>query len=161
MMRAGRPGVEFRVAPSLFNCLPRKTEVDQIGQLPVVTLFREPLSQGARLIKRAADLVVAGTALFVLAPVWLLVALLIKLDSRGPVLYRQERVGMDGRIFLFLKFRTMRPDSDDREHRDFQRKYIKGQPDSNLGDERRPVHKLRSEERRVGKECRSRGSPYH
>ena len=153
MMRAGRPGVEFRVAPSLFNCLPRKTEVDQIGQLPVVTLFREPLGQGARLVKRVADVLVAGAALLLLAPVWLLAALLIKLDSRGPVLYRQERVGMDGRIFLFLKFRTMLRDSDDREHREYQRKYIAGQAETNLGDESRPVYKMRSDPRvtRVGR----------
>jgi exopolysaccharide biosynthesis polyprenyl glycosylphosphotransferase len=153
MMRVGRPGVEFRVAPSLFNCLPRKTEVDQIGQLPVVTLFREPLGQGARLVKRVADVFVAATALILLAPVWLIAALLIKLDSRGPVLYRQERVGMDGRVFLFLKFRTMRTDSDDREHREYQRKYIAGQPDTNLGDESRPVYKMRADPRvtRVGR----------
>jgi FlaA1/EpsC-like NDP-sugar epimerase len=54
MMRVGRRGVEFRVAPSLFNCLPRKTEIDQIGVLPVITLFREPLGQGARVVKRAS-----------------------------------------------------------------------------------------------------------
>src|SRR5687767_12624949 len=99
MMRVGRRrGVEFRVAPSLFNCLPRKTEVDQIGVLPVITLFREPLGQGARLVKRAFDIVIATLALVLLAPLWVLMAALIKLDSKGPVLYRQERVGMDGRI---------------------------------------------------------------
>ena len=153
MMRVGRPGVEFRVAPSLFNCLPRKTEVDQIGQLPVVTLFREPLGQGARLVKRTADVVLAAAALVLLAPVWLLVALLIKLDSRGPILYRQERVGMDGRVFLFLKFRTMRTDSDDRAHREYQRKYIAGQPETNLGDDAKPVYKMRADPRvtRVGR----------
>jgi exopolysaccharide biosynthesis polyprenyl glycosylphosphotransferase len=153
MMRVGRPGVEFRVAPSLFNCLPRKTEVDQIGQLPVVTLFREPLGQGARLVKRVADVLLAAAALVLLAPVWLLVALLIKLDSRGPVLYRQERVGMDGRVFLFLKFRTMLTGSDDRAHREYQRKYIAGQPDTNLGDDSSPVYKMRSDPRvtRVGR----------
>ena len=154
MMRVGRRrGVEFRVAPSLFNCLPRKTEVDQIGVLPVITLFREPLGQGARVVKRASDIIVAGLALVLLAPVWIVLALLIKLDSRGPVLYRQERVGMDGRIFLFLKFRTMRIDSDDREHREYQRRYIAGQPDTNLGDSLRPVYKLHTDPRvtRVGR----------
>jgi exopolysaccharide biosynthesis polyprenyl glycosylphosphotransferase len=156
MMRVGRPGVEFRVAPTLFNCLPRKTEVDQIGQLPVVTLFREPLGQGARLVKRTADVLLAAAALLLLAPVWLLVALLIKLDSRGPVLYRQERVGMDGRIFLFLKFRTMRTGADDASHREYQRKYIAGQPDTNLGDAARPVYKMHSDPRvtRVGRVLR-------
>src|SRR3712207_9586238 len=78
-----RRGVEFRVAPSLFNSLPRKTEIDQIGVLPVITLFREPLGQGARVVKRASDILVAALALVVLSPLWFLVALLIKLDSRS------------------------------------------------------------------------------
>lgn len=157
MMGVGRRrGVEFRLAPSLFNCLPRKTEIDQIGHLPVITLFREPLSQGARVVKRASDIIISTLALVALAPVWIAVALLIKLDSRGPVLYRQERVGMDGRIFLFLKFRTMRADSDDRLHRDYQRRYIEGSPDTNLGDTSRPVYKLHADPRvtRVGRALR-------
>jgi exopolysaccharide biosynthesis polyprenyl glycosylphosphotransferase len=147
MMRVGRRrGVEFRVAPSL-NSLPRKTEIDQIGVLPVITLFREPLGQGARVVKRASDMFIAALALVVLSPLWLLMALLIKLDSRGPVLYRQERVGMDGRIFLFLKFRTMRAGADDSEHRAYQRRYIEGRPDTNLGDDERPVYKLHQDPR--------------
>ncbi|MBV8858286.1 MAG: sugar transferase [Acidobacteria bacterium] len=147
MMRVGRRGVEFRVAPSLFNCLPRKTEVEQIGVLPVITLFREPLGQGARVVKRAFDVLVAALALVLLSPLWLLMALLIKLDSKGPVLYRQERVGMDGRIFLFLKFRTMRTGADDRVHREYQRRYIERRPETNLGDSQRPVYKLHDDPR--------------
>ena len=148
MMRVGRRrGVEFRIAPSLFNCLPRKTEIDQIGALPVITLFREPLPAGARLVKRAFDVALATAALVALSPFWLAVALLIKLDSRGPVLYRQERVGMDGRVFLFLKFRTMHRDADDRAHREYQRRLIQGQPDTNLGDQKRPVYKLHADPR--------------
>src|SRR5215210_5739109 len=147
MMRVGRRGVEFRVAPSLFNCLPRKTEVDQVGVLPVITLFREPLGQGARLFKRAFDIVVAALALVLLSPLWALMAVLIKLDSKGPVLYRQERVGMDGRVFLFLKFRTMRTGADDRIHREYQRQYIEGRPETNLGDSLRPVYKLHDDPR--------------
>jgi exopolysaccharide biosynthesis polyprenyl glycosylphosphotransferase len=157
MMRVGRRrGVEFRIAPSLFNCLPRKTEIDQIGALPVITLFREPLGPVARLTKRASDVALASAALLLLAPLWLLIALLIKLDSRGPVFYRQERVGMDGRIFLFLKFRTMRTGADDRAHREYQRRLIQGQPDTNLGDEARPVYKLHTDPRvtRVGRVLR-------
>ena len=148
MMRVGRRRkVEFRIAPSLFNCLPRKTEIDQIGALPMIQLFREPLSSWARVGKRGVDITVAAVALLVLAPLWLLVALLIKLDSRGPVFYRQERVGMDGRIFLFLKFRTMQADADDKLHREYQRKLIEGRPDTNLGDEQRPVYKLHTDPR--------------
>jgi lipopolysaccharide/colanic/teichoic acid biosynthesis glycosyltransferase len=108
MMRCGRRrGVEFRIAPSLFNCLPRKTEIDQIGVLPMIRLFREPLSSGARILKRTSDLIMSALSIALLFPLWLLIALLIKLDSKGPVFYTQERVGMDGRLFLLYKFRTM------------------------------------------------------
>src|SRR5687767_15840121 len=154
MIKTGRRrGVEFRIAPTLLNCLPSKTEIDQVGSLPMVTLFRSPLSNGARFVKRASDLVIAITAAVLLAPLWLLVALLIKLDSRGPVFYKQERVGMDGRVFLFYKFRTMRAGSDDRAHREYQQKFIAGLPDTNLGEGHRPVYKMRDDPRitRVGR----------
>jgi exopolysaccharide biosynthesis polyprenyl glycosylphosphotransferase len=148
MMRVGRNrGVEFRIAPSLFNFLPRKTEIDQIGALPMIQLFREPLSGAARIVKRSFDVLVAASALLLLAPVWLVVAALIKLDSKGTIFYRQERVGMDGRVFLFLKFRTMRAGADDSAHREYQRKLIAGGSDTNLGDEARPIYKLRDDPR--------------
>ena len=154
MMRVGRGrGVEFRIAPSLFNFLPRKTEVDQIGALPMITLFRSPLSNVARLVKRSSDLLIAFAATLVFLPLWLLITLLIKLDSRGPILYQQERVGMDGRVFLFYKFRSMRPDADDATHREFQRRYIAGQPVVKPASDGRPVYKLQADPRvtRVGR----------
>ena len=157
MMRVGRRrGVEFRIAPSLFNFLPRKTEVDQIGALPMITLFRSPLSGVARVIKRTSDLLIASVASLVLLPFWLLIALLIKLDSRGPVFYKQERVGMDGRVFLFYKFRTMHSNTDDRKHREFQKRYIAGQPDVKMSSDGRPVYKLQADARitRVGRTLR-------
>src|SRR5580765_668044 len=75
MIQTGRRrGVEFRIAPTLLNCLPSKTEIDQVGSLPMVTLFRSPLSSGARVVKRSSDLFIATLALTVLAPLWLLIA---------------------------------------------------------------------------------------
>jgi exopolysaccharide biosynthesis polyprenyl glycosylphosphotransferase len=157
MIQTGRRrGVEFRIAPTLLNCLPSKTEIDQVGSLPMVTLFRSPLSNAARIVKRGSDLLIATAALTILSPLWIMIALLIKLDSRGPIFYKQERVGMDGRIFLFYKFRSMRAGADDARHREFQERYIKGLPDSNLGDEGRPAYKLRTDDRvtRLGRALR-------
>jgi exopolysaccharide biosynthesis polyprenyl glycosylphosphotransferase len=154
MMRCGRRrGVEFRIAPSLFNCLPSKTEVDQIGALPMIRLFREPLSDFARGTKRVSDIIIAALTLSVLSPFWLLIALLIKFDSKGPILYAQERVGMDGRIFVVYKFRTMRMNADSEIHREYQRKFIAGHAEANVGDEKRPAYKLRNDPRitRVGR----------
>ena len=154
MMRCGRRrGVEFRIAPSLFNCLPRKTEIDQIGVLPMIRLFREPLSSGARLLKRTFDISVSALVVVVLLPFWLLIALLIKLDSKGPVFYTQERVGMDGRLFLLYKFRTMVMGADSELHREYQRAFIAGRAEANLGNEHKPTYKLLADPRitRVGR----------
>ena len=148
MIAVGRRApVEFRLAPTLFNCLPRKTEIDQIGALPMMRLFREPLSRSARVAKRCTDLLISAGALLILSPVWILAALAIRFDSPGGVLFRQERVGMDGRLFLCYKFRTMRTDADDRTHREYQQLYIAGKPETNLGDESKPVYKMTGDPR--------------
>lgn len=154
MIRCGRRrGVEFRIAPSLFNCLPRKTEIDQIGVLPMIRLFREPLSSSARILKRTFDFATSALAILLLFPLWLLLAILIKLDSRGPIFYTQERVGMDGRLFLLYKFRTMIADADPELHREYQRAFIAGRAEANLGDAQKPTYKLFADPRitRVGK----------
>jgi exopolysaccharide biosynthesis polyprenyl glycosylphosphotransferase len=157
MIRCGRRrGVEFRIAPSLFNCLPRKTEIDQIGVLPMIRLFREPLSSSARILKRTFDFIFAALAIALLFPLWLLVALLIKLDSRGPVFYTQERVGMDGRLFLLYEFRTMKAGADPEVHREYQRAFIAGRAEANLGNDNKPTYKLLADPRitRIGKMMR-------
>ena len=157
MIRCGRRrGVEFRIAPSLFNCLPRKTEIDQIGVLPMIRLFREPLSSSARILKRTFDFIFAALAIALLFPLWLLVALLIKLDSKGPVFYTQERVGMDGRLFLLYKFRTMKAGADPELHREYQRAFIAGRAEANLGNDKKPTYKLLADPRitRIGKMMR-------
>jgi exopolysaccharide biosynthesis polyprenyl glycosylphosphotransferase len=154
MMRCGRRrGVEFRIAPSLFNCLPRKTEIDQIGVLPMIRLFREPLSSGARILKRTFDLIVAALAIVLLFPLWLLIAVLIKLASKGPVFYTQERVGMDGRLFLLYKFRTMKAGADPQLHREYQKAFIAGRAEANIGNDSKPTYKLAADPRitRIGK----------
>ncbi len=155
MMQLGRKRkVEFRLAPSLFNFLPQKTSVEQIGVLPMVRLFREPLSDAERFIKRAFDLVFSAIVLILSSPVWMLISLLIKFDSRGTILFKQERVGMDGRKFLCYKFRTMRSDADEEIHREAYRKNIEGATEANAGDSEKPVFgKVKNDPRvtRIGK----------
>lgn len=118
--------VSFRVVPHLLNCLPSKTALDHIGALPMIQLFQEPLRGPARHLKRAFDLVASALGLLLLSPLLGIIAAAVKLTSPGPVLFRQERVGMDGRIFLAYKFRTMYSDADDRPHREVAVRLIKG-----------------------------------
>lgn len=152
MMQIGRKRkVEFRLAPSLFNFLPQKTSVEQIGILPMVRLFREPLSDAERFIKRAFDIAFSGFVLILTSPVWLLISFLIKLDSRGKILFEQERVGMDGRKFLCYKFRTMRSNADESVHREAYRKNIEGLREANAGDAEKPVFGKVKDDPRVTK----------
>jgi lipopolysaccharide/colanic/teichoic acid biosynthesis glycosyltransferase len=76
--------------------------------------------------KQFVDFMVAAGLMLVTLPVFLVTALAIKLTSRGPIFYVQERVGRSGQPFRFYKFRTMRHDSDDKAHRDFARNFIQG-----------------------------------
>ncbi len=140
MMDLGRnQRVEFRFAPSLFDMLPQKTSIEQIGVLPMVRLFREPLGEGQRFIKRMSDLFLAGLAAVITAPVWIGAAFAVKVDSMGPILFKQERVGMDGRVFLCYKFRSMSADADDTLHRAAYRKNIEGGIDVDAGDCHQPI----------------------
>jgi exopolysaccharide biosynthesis polyprenyl glycosylphosphotransferase len=140
MMQLGRrQRVEFRFAPSLFNVLPQKTSVEQIGVLPMVRLFREPLSDTQRFLKRLSDLVLGAAAGVLTSPIWIAAAVLVRLDSSGPILFRQERVGMDGRVFLCYKFRSMVADASEDIHRQAYSRNIEGDEAANAGDRDRPV----------------------
>lgn len=154
MVKCGRGSrVAFRVVPNLLDCIPRKTYVEQLGAIPMVRLFEEPLSDAARLFKRSVDLIVSSLILLFTAPLWLVIAIAIKLESRGPALYRQERVGMDGHIFQIYKFRSMRDNVKiDDAHRDYMARVIKSQGDTNLGTQTDPSYKFVNGDRitRVG-----------
>lgn len=158
MMRTGRRRrVEFRFAPSLFNLLPQKTSVEQIGVLPMVRLFREPLSDVERFVKRASDILISSVAVLLLLPVLIVISLLVRKNSRGPVMFRQERVGMDGRVFLCYKFRTMYSNADESLHRRAYQKNIEGTDEANAGDEHMPVFgKVKNDPRvtRIGRRLR-------
>ncbi len=99
--------VRFQVVPSLFEETFASADLTGYAELPVVDFAVDPLDRVQRLFKRALDLAVAGGVLVVGSVFGLFIALAIKLDSRGPVFYMQERVGKNGRRFLMFKFRTM------------------------------------------------------
>ncbi len=105
-------GRECLVVPDSYELSLCQAEVRRIQDLPVLAIHPIGLSRGEQAVKRAADLVAATVGILLLLPVWLVVAILIKLTSPGPVFYRQERVGRGGRIFSILKFRTMRVDAE-------------------------------------------------
>ena len=97
-------------------------------------------------IKRMIDIVGSGIALVLFVPVFLLIGLVIKLSSKGPVFFRQERIGHHGEPFTFLKFRTMHVNNDPGLHREYVRKLIAGQAEPANGNGH-TVYKIKSDPR--------------
>jgi exopolysaccharide biosynthesis polyprenyl glycosylphosphotransferase len=107
-----RANVSLTVLPEHFDVIGVAASIDTIQGATVVSMQPPVLSRTARMLKRAMDLLGAGLGLIALSPVMLVVAVLVRLDSRGPVFFRQERIGHGGRRFGLVKFRTMVPDAD-------------------------------------------------
>ncbi len=107
-----REKVGIRVFPDVFQIMASEVGIGDLGGLPLLTI-RDVALQGWRLtLKRGLDLILSAIALVVLSPLLLLAALLVKLDSPGPVFYIQERMGLDARPFKMIKFRSMRTDAE-------------------------------------------------
>ena len=95
------------IVPDLFQLSLSRVDVEQVGGIPLISIRDISLQGGNLLFKRVFDVVVAGVALILAWPLMLLIALAIRLDSPGPVLFRQTRVGRGGRPFTLYKFRSM------------------------------------------------------
>lgn len=102
--------VRIRLAPDLASFAFAQRAVVLLGDLPVMTLFERPISGIDHIIKRLEDLLLAGLGLVLISPILLIVALAIKLDSKGPVFFRQEREGFNNKRFRIWKFRSMHHD---------------------------------------------------
>ncbi len=105
---ARQAGVEVRVMANLPHMLTSRLAVLKVGKTIAVALRPVRLSGPQAALKRLIDLAVASLVLLLTLPVWPVIALAIRLDSRGPILFHQERVTKDGRVFRMHKFRTMR-----------------------------------------------------
>ena len=123
--------VQVDIVPRLFELVGPRVGMHSVEALPLVGVPSVRLSPSSRLLKRTIDVVAAGVLLFLIAPVFLLIALFIKLDSRGPVFFRQARLGLNMREFTVLKFRTMKADTDDGVHRDYIREVMQTAVDAN------------------------------
>ncbi|MBP7045061.1 MAG: sugar transferase [Chloroflexi bacterium] len=99
--------VRLRVVPDYFSLTLYRATVDDFGGVPMINLRDPALNDYQRLMKRIFDLTLGGIMTLLLLPVMGLIALLVRLDSPGAVIFRQERVGENGRIFFMFKFRSM------------------------------------------------------
>jgi exopolysaccharide biosynthesis polyprenyl glycosylphosphotransferase len=107
-------GVDLRIVPDMYDGLTWDNPVEYVGQFPTIPLHRGQVPEVALVLKRAMDIVFSSMVLILFLPVLLAVAILIKMDSRGPVFYLSERIGKKGRVFRCIKFRTMVCDAEKR-----------------------------------------------
>lgn len=107
LLRSLADQVQISVVPRMFDLLTVRSHVDDLAGLPVVDVAPAALGRSARVSKRALDVAVSSFLLLVLAPLFLAVAVAVKVTSRGPVIFKQARTGRSGQVFHIWKFRTM------------------------------------------------------
>jgi len=100
-------GVRTRVAVDFFPHVNSTVSLDRFGETPLLTFSAAPYDEIKLLLKRVTDIAIAAAGLVVLSPLMAAIAILIRLTSPGPAIFRQVRCGLNGRLFLFYKFRSM------------------------------------------------------
>ncbi|HMQ30873.1 MAG TPA: sugar transferase [Chloroflexaceae bacterium] len=117
--------IMLHMVPGVLDLTFARTPVETVGGIPLISLRESALTESQRLLKRFFDITASAGLLVVLAPVMLVIALLIKLESPGPIFFLQERIGEQGRRFRMIKFRSMYQDAD-RRWREVARRDVDG-----------------------------------
>jgi exopolysaccharide biosynthesis polyprenyl glycosylphosphotransferase len=99
--------VGIKIVPDLYNLMVGQVRTNQIYGFPLIEILPHLITPWERVVKRIGDVLFSLVVIAGFMPFWIFIAALIKLDSRGPVFYRQERVGKDGKLFSILKYRSM------------------------------------------------------
>ena len=142
MAQCERQNMTARLVPDLFQMSLSRVEIEDLNGIPLIGIREITFSRWGLIVKRAIDIIASATALIALAPLLGLIALAIMLDSPGPVLFRQTRVGKDGKTFTLHKFRSMRVGAEQEQDKLAERNEATG-----------PLFKMRDDPRltRVGK----------
>lgn len=106
-------GIPIKLSPDTINFMTSSIQLKDIYGFPLVDLTHSSMSESEKNIKRTIDVVASLITLLALSPLFLFLAIRVKSDSKGPVFYRQERIGLKERPFQIIKFRTMRTDAED------------------------------------------------
>ncbi len=105
--------VTFKIVADLFDIMIQQFEIENINGLNLIRIKESPLNNTySRFLKRAMDFLGAAFGLIALSPIFIIVSIIVKMDSRGAVLFAQERITEGGRLFKIYKFRTMRPEAE-------------------------------------------------
>lgn len=113
--QARRHGVDLRVVPDMYEGLAWNNPIEYIGHFPTIPLHCGRIHEVGLVLKRSFDVFFTVPVLLLLSPLLLAIAIAIKLDSRGPIFYKSERIGKKGRVFRCIKFRTMTQDAEKRQ----------------------------------------------
>ena len=113
-----RYGVKAEIVPDYYRYLPAKHYIDMIDDIPIIDIRYVPLDNSfKKVMKRISDLILAMVGIIILSPVLFLTAIIIKLSSKGPVIFKQERIGLNRKKFVMYKFRSMQiQDNEDENH---------------------------------------------
>lgn len=105
--------VDIHIVPDIYHTLNINPEILDLDGMPIIALRQSAVEGWNRIFKRLFDIVGASFAVLLLTPAWIVLPILIKLTSKGPVFYHQERAGLDGKSFNMIKFRSMRIDAEE------------------------------------------------
>ena len=107
-----RTSAYIKVVPGMYDYIVGSVKVSHILGAPLIEVFPQIMKSWERVLKRVFDIFASFSALIILAPVYLILSIIIKLDSQGPILFKQERIGKGGKPFFIFKFRSMRVDAE-------------------------------------------------
>lgn len=138
MDQCGRAAVAVKIVPDLFQMSLSRVDIDDLNGIPLISLQSTSIQGGSLAVKRVVDVVFAASALVLISPILLIVAALIKLDSPGPVIFQQTRVGRGGHLFTVFKFRTMHVGAEQEK-----------ESLTNLNEASGPLFKIREDPRRT------------
>jgi len=139
--------IKYRFVPKMFNVVVQDISVDTLDGIPLIGIKGNNLTGFNYVIKRTLDIIVSSLLIIIFAPLMIVVAVLIKIFSPGPILYTQERIGYNKQAFKFYKFRSMHHHSDDSIHKEYINKWIGSNKESEIKDGNTTVHKIANDPR--------------
>lgn len=140
--------VDLRMVAPFYPSFHTEARTEYVGSVCLLNVARTGLyAQWPQTIKRAMDIAVSLAALVALSPLMLITAIAVKLDSPGPIIFRQKRVGLNGRVFNFLKFRSMRHNNDPTIHKQYIESLIKSKQAAAVDKDGKPIYKIADDPR--------------
>ena len=112
LTKANGSSISLRIIPDMYEVISGLAKTEELYGLPLVDINPEILSVQQKFAKRIIDIIFSFIILVGLSPIWFLVSLIIKIESKGPILYRQKRVGQNGKVFIINKFRSMKNEAE-------------------------------------------------